>query len=143
MKKKIKLFFLFFPQSSLTLDETNLNASSLGDISTDDNAVDLPIKTEDEQTATGLSNNANERIPILDDDDDVIVLPQEEPVITEIPDDDDHEPKQTDATNNGTNDHGETAINTQNTGISTQSDNEKKDQTKMVEGRLFEHKIIL
>lgn len=138
--KKIISSIEFFPQSSLTLDESNLNASSLGDISTDDNAVDLPIKNENEQTVTGLSNNANERIPILDDDDDVIVLPQEEPVITEIPDDDDHEPKQADAPNNGTNSHGEAAVSTQDTGISTQPDNEKKDQTSMEEGRLFHHK---
>ncbi|XP_055310467.1 uncharacterized protein LOC129573660 isoform X3 [Sitodiplosis mosellana] len=123
---------------SLTLDESNLNASSLGDISTDDNAVDLPIKHEEDQTVTGFSTNANERIPILDDDDDVIVLPQEEPVITEIPDDDDHEPKQTHATNNGTNSQAETGITTskfssQNTGTFTQPDSQKKDETNIGE----------
>lgn len=69
-----------------------MNASGIGDISTDDNAVDIPIKPEDEAASFGLTNN-NDRIPILDDDDDVIVLPQEEPVITEIPDDDDHDHK--------------------------------------------------
>lgn len=126
-------------QASLTLDESNLNASSLGDISTDDNAVDLPIKSEEEQTVTGLSTNSNERIPILDDDDDVIVLPQEEPVITEIPDDDDHEPKQTNVTKDGSNIEGEalvaSGILSQDTGISTQPD-EKKDQTN-TEGSLY------
>lgn len=126
---------LFLPiQASLTLDESQLNASSLGDISTDDNAVDLPIKHEEEQTLTGLSNNANERIPILDDDDDVIVLPQEEPIITEIPDDDDHEPKQTNAIKDSLSSQGETlgasalAVLSQDTGISTQPD--KKDEAE-------------
>lgn len=142
MGENSKLCPVHFFQASLTLDESNLNASSLGNISTDDNAVDLPIKNEEEQTVTGLSNNANERIPILDDDDDVIVLPQEEPVITEIPDDDEHEPKQTNATNtNGSNNLGETpaaasAVFSQDTGISTQSDNEKKDEANTGEGSL-------
>lgn len=67
----------------------------MGDMSIDDNAVDLPIRAQEEPTSIGLAGNANERIPILDDDDDVIVLPQEEPVITEIPDDDEHLPKDT------------------------------------------------
>lgn len=83
---------LRFYQASLTLDESNLNATNLGDISTDDNAVDMPIKPDDETIPIGLTNT-NDRIPILDDDDDVIVLPQEEPIIEEIPDDDEHQAK--------------------------------------------------
>lgn len=79
-------------QASLTLDESNLNASGIGDISTDDNAVDMPMKSEEDPVSLGLTNN-NDRIPILDDDDDVVILPQEEPIITEIPDDDDPEHK--------------------------------------------------
>lgn len=110
-----------------------MNASNLGDISADDNAVDLQIKPEDESSTTGLSNNNNERIPILDDDDDVIVLPQEEPIITEIPDDDDQEAKEA-ASQECTNsqaDAGHTpldetaAMASQDTGIVSQSDNEK------------------
>lgn len=122
-----------------------MNASSLGDISTDDNAVDLPIKHEEEQTVTGLSTNANERIPILDDDDDVIVLPQEEPVITEIPDDDDHEPKQQNATKDSLSSQGETVgapastILSQDTGISTQPD--KKDEANTEDGS-FKFKVF-
>lgn len=137
LQKKKYLLSRF--QASLTLDESNLNASSLGDISTDDNAVDLPIKHEDDQTVTGLSTNANERIPILDDDDDVIVLPQEEPVITEIPDDDDHDPKQT----NGSMILGEIAavpLKSQDTGISTQPDNDKNNEVNTEGGSLHTKK---
>lgn len=104
------------------MDDSNLNASNLGDISTDDNAVDMPMKSED---------GANERIPILDDDDDVIVLPQEEPVIEEIPDDDDHEAKETSASMEQSNGKAELvstnsdvgAVASQDTGISTQPEN--------------------
>lgn len=137
---KLKLFYLhnwflfLILQASLTLDESNLNASNHGDISADDNAVDLPIKPEDESSATGLSNNSNERIPILDDDDDVIVLPQEEPIITEIPDDDDHEAKEAASKecSNSQADAGHTPLDesapmvtSQDTGVVSQSDNER------------------
>jgi hypothetical protein len=66
-------------------EESNLN----GDISTDDNTVDLPIKHEDElSTLPVLSiNTTNKRIPILDDDNDVFILPEENPLIIEISDD--------------------------------------------------------
>lgn len=110
-----------------------MNASNLGDISADDNAVDIPIKNGDEGTGIGLSNNANERIPILDDDDDVIVLPQEEPIITEIPDDDDHEAKDESAAKQLPNSQGVGLENrdsdvmamSQDTGVVSQSDSER------------------
>lgn len=105
-----------------------MNASNLGDISTDDNAVDMEIKQEDEPTSIGLTNS-NDRIPILDDDDDVIVLPQEEPVIEEIPDDDDHQAKNTSETKENSTNETEmgsaVAVTSQDTGISTQPDNEE------------------
>lgn len=124
------LFSFIFIQASLTLDESNINVTNVGDISADDNAVDLQIKSDDEQTETGLSNNANERIPILDDDDDVIVLPQEEPIITEIPDDDDNEIKNLtkECSNSQDEQSGKTSgaiITSQDAGISTEIDNEK------------------
>lgn len=61
------------------MDETNVK---LGDISTDDNAVDIQQSIKKELVLPGGEI-------ALDEDDDVIVVPQEEPVITEIPDDDD------------------------------------------------------
>lgn len=119
-----------------------MNASNVGDISTDDNAVDLPIKSGEEGTGIGLSN-ANDRIPILDDDDDVIVLPQEEPVITEIPDDDDHEAKD-EASKQMPNSQGAAAENrdtdlvamSQDTGVVSQSDSEKGQADANDEGSL-------
>lgn len=103
-------------------------------MTTDDNAVDMPVKTEDEPTSIGLTNN-NDRIPILDDDDDVIVLPTEEPIIEEIPDDDDQIAKDTTATtielangvavdSDGLNSAG-VVIASQDTGISTQPDSDE------------------
>lgn len=119
--------FKYLRQASLTLDESNMNASNLGDISTDDNAVDMEIKQEDDPTSIGLTSS-NDRIPILDDDDDVIVLPQEEPVIEEIPDDDDHQAKNTSESKENSTNEAESgsavAITSQDTGISTQPDNE-------------------
>lgn len=108
-----------------------MNASSLGDISTDDNAVDMPIKQEDGSSSSALANS-NERIPILDDD-DVIILPQEEPVICMIPDDDDHDAKEISTSMEHSNGKAsmEHSINSnaaivasQDTGISTQPDND-------------------
>lgn len=127
---------LIFDQASLTLDESNLNASSLGDISTDDNAVDLPIKHEEKTLVTGLSTNTNERIPILDDDDDVIVLPQEEPIITEIPDDDDQELREKCSNNHqGTGEVPGTMITSQDKGVSSQQTNELNcDEANLNEG---------
>lgn len=78
-------FFFHFHQASLTMDESNLK---LGDISTDDNAVDILIKKEKRESSGDAAST--EQIT-LDEDDDVIVVPQEEPVITEIPDDDDEQ----------------------------------------------------
>lgn len=123
---------MFRLQASLTLDESHLNASNVGDISTDDNAVDMPIKHEDDPNSIGLTN-CNERIPILDDDDDVIVLPQEDPIVTEIPDDDDHAPKDATASKAHSNSHdaasdmpaGGVTIS-KDTGFSSQLDNEHK-----------------
>lgn len=108
-----------------------MNASSLGDISTDDNAVDMQIKQEDGSTSNALTNN-NERIPILDDDDDVVILPAEEPVIQEIPDDDDHEGKGASPSIENSNGKGDlvsansdaAAVASQDTGISTQPDSD-------------------
>lgn len=102
-----------------------MNASSLGDISTDDNAVDMPIKQEEDPASLGLTNS-NDRIPILDDDDDVIVLPQEEPVIEEIMDDDDHQVKEIPATEElgGVKRDSGVTLQSCDTGISTQPDNE-------------------
>lgn len=114
------------------MDESKLNVSSLGDISTDDNAVDVPIKQEDGTASIALTNS-NDRIPILDDDDDVIVLPQEEPVICCIPDDDDHDAKENSTSpmehSNGKAELGSTnsdlaIVASQDTGISTQPDND-------------------
>lgn len=68
------------------MDESKLESSKLGDISTDDNAVDILIKKEKRESSCDAA--AAEQIA-LDEDDDVIVVPQEEPVIEEIPDDDD------------------------------------------------------
>lgn len=129
-----------------------MNASSLGDLSTDDNAVDMEIKQEDGTTSISLTNN-NERIPILDDDDDVIVLPQEEPVIEEIPDDD--EAKETSATmehsSNGKADLVSTnsdaaIVASQDTGISTQPDNDNNKGKYQINFNLLhftEHYLII
>lgn len=89
-------------KSSVTLDESDIK-----DEHRDDNAVEIPLKTETADETGTISNIQRilfvehskftpttkicfsvERI-LLDDDDDVIVLPQEEPVIQEIHDDDD------------------------------------------------------
>lgn len=132
--KFFNAFYFLIQQTSLTLDESHMNASSLGDISTDDNAVDMPIKLEDGTTTIALTNS-NERIPILDDDDDVIVLPQEEMVIQEIPDEDDddhHHTKETSASLENSNGKAELVssnsdvaiVASQDTGISTQPDND-------------------
>ncbi len=88
-------------KTSVSLDET-----AIKDDLQDDNAVELPLKTEatdesgkdPEFIFCKISIRIQDKIffyfvsvekILLDDDDDVIVLPQEEPVITEIPDDDD------------------------------------------------------
>lgn len=116
------------------MDESHVNTSSLGDLSTDDNAVDMPIKQEDGSASIALTNS-NERIPILDDDDDVIVLPQEEPVIQEIPDDDDHMAKESASLENSNGKAELVSTNSdvglvasQDTVISTQPDNENNNK---------------
>lgn len=114
-----------------------MNASNFGDISTDDNAVDMPIKQEDDPTSIGLTSS-NDRIPILDDDDDVIVLPQEEPVIEEIEDDDDHQAKDASTPKENSNSQGESDVAnaavplaSQDTGISTQPENDDENKGKL------------
>lgn len=124
-----------------------MNASSLGDISTDDNAVDMQIKQEEGAASIALTN-ANERIPILDDDDDVVILPAEEPVIQEIPDDDDHEARAASTSMETADGKADlvlansdlAAVASQDTGISTQPDNDNNNKGKIpmlpIEGTL-------
>ncbi|KAL5287081.1 hypothetical protein ACFFRR_008182 [Megaselia abdita] len=69
-------------KASLTLDE-----SAIANISADDNAVDVEIKSEKYSPHKDNNNTVIDD----DDDDDVIVVPIEEPSITEIPDDDDND----------------------------------------------------
>jgi hypothetical protein len=78
-----------FQQTSLTLDESAINANLTSDNNTnDDDVVEVfgePVKKEKIEKMEG-DDTINS---IDDDDDDVIALPTEEPVVTEILDDED------------------------------------------------------
>lgn len=73
--------FNLFAQTSLTLDESGMNADNSSQINDDD--IEM---TDVNGVIVKAEKVYGDNLEINPDDDDVIVLPAEEPIITEIPD---------------------------------------------------------